>query len=299
MAVKAENNITLTNLNDIQTVSLDADTGLTLSSPNSESKVVIDNDSVDIYSSEGKMATSIEAGKITLGIDEDIAEPIYGDGEDPVDYEYYYGLQVKVDPLTGLNLIGGNPKTDGERKELISLYNGGTNRNPRGTLSALYDLELVSDSGVGIFSNEIKLITIDANPGNTYISAPPDHIFIGTNGQGEYQTLADYISQHSGGSSEWTLISNNTGGGTKTWTIDNLHDYKEFMVIVSASRTNGRTLASTTIPAERFFAYTSDHGNGAHQAVHNSTYTAGVSYLGGNKIKLYETTDGYCNFYGR
>lgn len=101
---------------------------------------------------------------------------------------------------------------------------------------------------------------------------------------------------------EWKVLTANPGGGTKTYTfdVDELNEYSEFMIACQlAHKTNSRMLASTVIPKSTFMDYIGDHGNGAHQAYYNSTYSTGVSYLGNGSVKIYETSQAYAVFYAR
>lgn len=100
-------------------------------------------------------------------------------------------------------------------------------------------------------------------------------------------------------SNEWTLIKSNTAQET----IANLDTYKEFLLQCVISQNNGyRVLASITLTADDLFSYTSDHGDGAHQARYSATnsFSAGISYLGNNTVKLYHTgTSAHARLYGR
>lgn len=100
-------------------------------------------------------------------------------------------------------------------------------------------------------------------------------------------------------SKDWTLIKSSTTQAT----ISNLSSYKEFMLQCVLNQNNGyRVLASTILTADELLSYTTDHADGAHQARYSSStsYSAGVSYLGNNSVKLYHTgTNAYARLYAR
>jgi hypothetical protein len=102
---------------------------------------------------------------------------------------------------------------------------------------------------------------------------------------------------------KWTLIKQTMAEETITGLED--AGYSEFLLTCQIDPKGGqgynheRVMASTTIPAEVFFGYTTDHGNGASQAYYTSTYNSGVSYLGNNKVKLYHPSGCYARLYAR
>lgn len=100
----------------------------------------------------------------------------------------------------------------------------------------------------------------------------------------------------------WTLLKNQTSAGNSTITVD-VSQYSEFMITCGlASSTNGnyyRELASTIVPAQVLASRPAvDHGSGTHQAFYSSTYNGGISYLGSNKIKIYNN-GGITRLYAR
>lgn len=100
----------------------------------------------------------------------------------------------------------------------------------------------------------------------------------------------------------WTLLKNQTSAGNSTITVD-VSQYSEFMITCGlASSTNGnyyRELASTIVPAQVLASRSAvDHGSGTHQAFYSSTYNGGISYLGSNKIKIYNN-GGITRLYAR
>lgn len=106
-----------------------------------------------------------------------------------------------------------------------------------------------------------------------------------------------------GGAAGWTLIKQTVAEETITGLSD--AGYKEFLLTCQIDPKGGqgyeheRVMASLTIPAFVFFGYTTDHGNGAHQAYYTSQYNSGASYLGNNKVKLYHPSGCYARLYAR
>ncbi len=101
---------------------------------------------------------------------------------------------------------------------------------------------------------------------------------------------------------EWTLLKNQTSVGNSTITVD-VSQYSEFMITCGlASSTNGnyyRELASTIVPAQVLTSHSDvDHNSGSHQAYYSSAYNGGISYLGNNKIKIYNN-GGITRLYAR
>lgn len=101
---------------------------------------------------------------------------------------------------------------------------------------------------------------------------------------------------------EWKVLKNQTSAGNSTITVD-VSQYSEFMITCGlASSTNGnyyRELASTIVPAKVLTSSSGvDHGSGSHQAYYSSEYNGGISYLGSNKIKVYNN-GGITRLYAR
>lgn len=100
----------------------------------------------------------------------------------------------------------------------------------------------------------------------------------------------------------WTQLKNQTTTGNSTITVD-VSQYSEFMITCGlASSTNGnyyRELGSTIVPASVLTSHSGiDHGSGTHQAFYSSSYNGGISYLGSNKIKVYNN-GGITRLYAR
>lgn len=100
----------------------------------------------------------------------------------------------------------------------------------------------------------------------------------------------------------WTQLKNQTSVGNSTITVD-VSQYSEFLITCGlASSTNGnyyRELGSTIVPASVLTSHSGiDHGSGTHQAFYSSTYNGGISYLGSNKIKIYNN-GGITRLYAR
>lgn len=100
----------------------------------------------------------------------------------------------------------------------------------------------------------------------------------------------------------WTRLKNQATVGNSTITVD-VSQYSEFLITCGlASSTNGnyyRELGSTIVPASVLTSHSGiDHGSGTHQAFHSSTYNGGISYLGSNKIKIYNN-GGITRLYAR
>lgn len=100
----------------------------------------------------------------------------------------------------------------------------------------------------------------------------------------------------------WTRLKNQATVGNSTITVD-VSQYSEFLITCGlASSTNGnyyRELGSTIVPASVLTSHSGiDHGSGTHQAFYSSTYNGGISYLGSNKIKIYNN-GGIIRLYAR
>lgn len=100
----------------------------------------------------------------------------------------------------------------------------------------------------------------------------------------------------------WTQLKNQTTVGNSTITVD-VSQYSEFLITCGlASSTNGnyyRELGSTIVPAAVLTSASGiDHGSGSHQAFYSSGYNGGISYLGSNKIKVYNN-GGITRLYAR
>ena len=100
----------------------------------------------------------------------------------------------------------------------------------------------------------------------------------------------------------WTRLKNQATVGNSTITVD-VSQYSEFLITCGlTSSTNGnyyRELGSTIVPASVLTSHSGiDHGSGTHQAFYSSTYNGGISYLGSNKIKIYNN-GGITRLYAR
>ena len=100
----------------------------------------------------------------------------------------------------------------------------------------------------------------------------------------------------------WTRLKNQATVGNSTITVD-VSQYSEFLITCGlASSTNGnyyREFGSTIVPASVLTSHSGiDHGSGTHQAFYSSTYNGGISYLGSNKIKIYNN-GGITRLYAR
>ena len=100
----------------------------------------------------------------------------------------------------------------------------------------------------------------------------------------------------------WTRLKNQATVGNSTITVD-VSQYSEFLITCGlASSTNGnyyRELGSTIVPASVLTSHSGiDHRSGTHQAFYSSTYNGGISYLGSNKIKIYNN-GGITRLYAR
>ena len=100
----------------------------------------------------------------------------------------------------------------------------------------------------------------------------------------------------------WTLLKNQPTAGNSTITVD-VSQYSEFLITCGLeSSTNGnyyRELGSTIVPAAVLTSASGiDHGSGSHQAFYSSGYNGGISYLGSNKIKVYNN-GGITRLYAR
>ena len=100
----------------------------------------------------------------------------------------------------------------------------------------------------------------------------------------------------------WTRLKNQATVGNSTITVD-VSQYSEFLITCGlASSTNGnyyRELGSTIVPASVLTSHSGiNHGSGTHQAFYSSTYNGGISYLGSNKIKIYNN-GGITRLYAR
>lgn len=100
----------------------------------------------------------------------------------------------------------------------------------------------------------------------------------------------------------WTRLKNQATVGNSTITVD-VSQYSEFLITCGlASSTNGnyyRELGSTIVPASVLTSHSGIvHGSGTHQVFYSSTYNGGISYLGSNKIKIYNN-GGITRLYAR
>lgn len=100
----------------------------------------------------------------------------------------------------------------------------------------------------------------------------------------------------------WTLLKNQPTAGNSTITVD-VSQYSEFMITCGlGSSKNGsyyRELGSTIVPSSVLTSHSGiDHESGTHQAYYNSTYNGGISYLGNNRIKIYNN-GGITRLYAR
>lgn len=100
----------------------------------------------------------------------------------------------------------------------------------------------------------------------------------------------------------WVQLKNQATAGNSTITVD-VSQYSEFLITCGlASSTNGnyyRELGSTIVPASVLTSHSGiDYGSGTHQAYYNSTYNGGISYLGNNRIKIYNN-GGITRLYAR
>lgn len=100
----------------------------------------------------------------------------------------------------------------------------------------------------------------------------------------------------------WTRLKNQATVGNSIITVD-VSQYSEFLITCGlTSSTNGnyyRELGSTIVPASVLTSHSGiDHGSGTHQAFYSSTYNGGISYLGSNKIKIYNN-GGITRLYAR
>lgn len=100
----------------------------------------------------------------------------------------------------------------------------------------------------------------------------------------------------------WTRLKNQATVGNSTITVD-VSQYSEFLITCGlASNNNGnyyRELGSTIVPESVLTSHSGiDHGSGTHQAFYSSTYNGGISYLGSNKIKIYNN-GGITRLYAR
>lgn len=100
----------------------------------------------------------------------------------------------------------------------------------------------------------------------------------------------------------WTRLKSQATVGNSIITVD-VSQYSEFLITCGLeSSTNGnyyRELGSTIVPASVLTSHSGiDHGSGTHQAFYSSTYNGGISYLGSNKIKIYNN-GGITRLYAR
>ena len=100
----------------------------------------------------------------------------------------------------------------------------------------------------------------------------------------------------------WVQLKNQTSVGNSTISVD-VSKYSEFMITCGvASTSNGnyyRILGSSIVPVAVLTSASGiDHGSGTHQAYYNSTYNGGISFLGDNKIKVYNN-GGITRLYAR
>lgn len=97
--VRATDSVTLQTLKDIKTMNFDEETGLEISSEDGTNKVVIDDDSVDIYTNGNKSA-EFTGSKISLGMDDN------GEGSVEIDLlNGFGGIKTAISTL-GNKILG-------------------------------------------------------------------------------------------------------------------------------------------------------------------------------------------------
>lgn len=274
--VRATDSVTLQTLKDIKTIEFDENDGLVIASEDGNTKIVINDTAIELYQSGNRVA-KYAGNSINLG-------------------EGFTNAVINfLNNACVLGRVGDQAFLSGKSISIASSYSDGDDDESAISSLQAFSQDLESHSGVDCEVDKVhnlKRSYVRIYGDKVYLEPFADSIIIGGFSG---QSLEDYVAEHGGGkTNEWTLIK----GSTTEEVISGLEDagYSEFLLTCqldpkgSTGQTSGRVMASIVIPADAFFHYTTDHGDGAHQAFYNSGFNAGVSYLGNNRVKMYHTS---------
>lgn len=283
--VRASDSVTLATLKDIKTMNFDETEGLTIASDDGKTKVIITDETVSFWQNEVKVA-EFSSEFLKLGINATSQNGAF------------------IDLLNGLGKINAY-KPNSSSKAYLQMKSNGIDLTAYDELShgnslsssIVIDTEKMSSTE---WQNTILLYNRDSGGGSaeTQIQMKTDSY-----GNSFIDLVSKKLMRNGSPFFEWTLIKQTMPEET----IVGLEDagYSEFLLTCQIDPKGGqgynheRVMASTIIPAEVFFGYTTDHGNGASQAYYSTQYNSGVSYLGNNKVKLYHPSGCYARLYAR
>lgn len=285
--VKASEQVTVQTLDSTKTMSFDEAEGLTIASDDGKTKVVVSDESISIYQNSVKVA-EFNKEALKLGMN--------GTAENGTFIDLLNGLgKISAFKPYSSSAVQLQMKSNSIDIRAEDEFANGSN------IFSFVDTSVEkygSNSGVA----EIRLYCTD--PSESDITHPVE-IWMKADSYGAsfIDLESKNIMRNGFPFFHWTLIKQTMAEET----IVGLEDagYSEFLLTCQIDPKGGqgyeheRVMASTIIPAEAFFGYTTDHGNGASQAYYNSTYNSGVSYLGNNKVKLYHPSGCYARLYAR
>ena len=220
--------------------------------------------------------------------------------------EPVYSPTATIGNAAGFNVfIDGTSVQVRKGSEELAIFKGDEIRLGEGADCAkvfIGDLEIGVDGAETYLRNSSTRISTKASHEGGSASVPS--VVVDSNDtyvNGESMT-ALFTKVDNKANKSWTLLKNQPTVGNSIFTVD-VSQYSEFLITCGlASNNNGnyyRELGSTIVPASVLTSHSGiDHGSGTHQAFYSSTYNGGISYLGSNKIKIYNN-GGITRLYAR
>lgn len=220
--------------------------------------------------------------------------------------EPVYAPTATIGNAAGFNVyVDGTSVQVRKGSEELAIFKGDEIRLGEGADCAkvfIGDLEIGVDGAETYLRNSSTRISTKASHEGGSASVPS--VVVDSNDtyvNGESMT-ALFTKVDNKANKSWTRLKNQATVGNSTITVD-VSQYSEFLITCGlASSTNGnyyRELGSTIVPASVLTSHSGiDHGSGTHQAFYSSTYNGGISYLGSNKIKIYNN-GGITRLYAR
>lgn len=217
-----------------------------------------------------------------------------------------YAPTATIGNAAGFNVfIDGTSVQVRKGSEELAIFKGDEIRLGEGADCAkvfIGDLEIGVDGAETYLRNSSTRISTKASHEGGSASVPS--VVVDSNDtyvNGESMT-ALFTKVDNKANKEWTILKNQTSVGNSIITVD-VTKYSEFLITCGlGSNQNGnyyRELGSTIVPASVLTSHSGiDHGSGTHQAFYSSTYNGGISYLGSNKIKIYNN-GGITRLYAR
>ena len=217
-----------------------------------------------------------------------------------------YAPTAPIGNAAGFNVfIDGTSVQVRKGSEELAIFKGDEIRLGEGADCAkvfIGDLEIGVDGAETYLRNSSTRISTKASHEGGSASVPS--VVVDSNDtyvNGESMT-ALFTKVDNKANKEWTILKNQTSVGNSIITVD-VTKYSEFLITCGlGSNQNGnyyRELGSTIVPASVLTSHSGiDHGSGTHQAFYSSTYNGGISYLGSNKIKIYNN-GGITRLYAR